>query len=167
MKQTLLLAAICIGLVLCAVGYSDSKYHTALGRMAPDFYAVNNYGDVSAASLKGGYSVLNFWSSADAPSREAANVYTAWQRRNPDSDLRLVSVNFDKNDALFNEIVRLDSLNPADQYHVSGDTAKAIIDNYGLKDGFGSLLIDPTGKIVAHNPDAEQLSSIVVGSVDQ
>lgn len=161
MKQTLLLVGICIGLVLCAVGYSDSKYHTALGRNVPDFYAENACGNVSAASLKGGYSLLNFWASTDAPSREAANIYTAWLRRNPDRNLRLVSVNFDKNEALFREIVRLDSLIPSEQYHVSGDTARAIIDNYGLKDGFGSLLIDAGGKIVAHNPDSETLSELV------
>lgn len=161
MKQTLLLVAICIGLVLCAVGYSDSKYHTALGRKAPNFYAENDCGSVSSASLKGDYTLLNFWASTDAPSREAANLYTAWQRSNPDKKLRLVSVNFDKNDALFREIVRLDSLIPAEQYHVSGDTAKAIVDNYGLKDGFGSLLIDENGTIIAHNPEPEALGNLL------
>ncbi len=74
MKQTLLLVAICIGLVLCAVGYSDSKYHTALGRKAPDFYAENDCGSVSSASLRGDYTLLNFWASTDAPSREAAAI---------------------------------------------------------------------------------------------
>ena len=60
MKQTILLAAICIALLICAVGYSDSAYHTALGRKAPDFYATNQNSSVSAASLKGNYTVLNF-----------------------------------------------------------------------------------------------------------
>ena len=160
MKQTILLAAICIALLICAVGYSDSAYHTALGRKAPDFYATNQNSSVSAASLKGNYTVLNFWSSTDAPSREAANVYTAWKRQHPENDLRLVSVNFDKNADLFREIVRMDSLVPSQQYHVAGDTAKAIIDNYGLREGFGSLLIDPSGKIIAHTPSPESLSAI-------
>jgi len=161
MKKTLLLIAVCTALLLCAVGYSDSRYHTALGRRPPDFYVENDSGEISATLLKNSYFLLNFWASTDAPSREAANVYTAWLRRNSDKNLRLVSVNFDKNDALFKEIVRLDSLIPSEQYHVSGDTAKAIIENYGLQDGFGSLLIAPSGKIVAYNPDAETLSRIV------
>lgn len=161
MKHTLLLAAICIGLILCAVGYSDSQYSTALGRQAPDFYVDNGNGRVSPASLRGQYALLNFWSSTDAPSRTSANIYTAWHRKNPDKQLKLVSVNFDDSENLFREIVRLDSLIPAQQYHAGGDTARAISNNYGLDEGMGSLLIGPDGRILAHNPTAEELDNIL------
>lgn len=52
-----------------------------------------------------------------------------------------MSVNFDDSENLFREIVRLDSLIPAQQYHAGGDTARAISNNYGLDEGMGSLLI--------------------------
>lgn len=160
MKHTLILAAISIGLIVCAVGYSDSKYQTALGRKAPDFYVENNVDTITPLSLKGEYTLVNFWSSTDAPSRKAANEYTAWFRRHPNAHVRLVSVNFDKNEALFNEIMRNDSLDPMWQFHVSGDTARAIADNYGLEDSYGSLLISPEGKIIAHNPEPASLVAL-------
>lgn len=161
MKQTLLIVAVSIGLILCAVGYSDSKYHTSAGRKIPDFYAENDSCRISAEAIKGSYALLNFWSSADAKSRTAANEYTAWQRRNPDCGVLLVSLNFDKNEKLFREVVKLDSLFPSGQFHVSGDTARAIIDNYGLKDGFGSLLVAPDGRIIAHNPCVDDIAGLI------
>ena len=152
MKQTLILALICVALAIVAVAYGDSQYATALGRPAPPIYARNATDTVSAASLKGGYTLLNFWSSTNAPSRKAANEYTAWLRNHPESRVRLVSINFDTNEALFHEIARVDSLEPSQQYHVRGDTARAIRTGYDLKKGYGSLLVDPDGRIVAHNP---------------
>lgn len=163
MKHTLLLAAICLGLIICAVGYSDSQYRTAVGRMTPDFYVENADGCVSPSCLRGNYALINFWSSSDATSRTAANVYTAWKRRNPDKKLSLVSVNFDDSEKLFKEIVRLDSLVPSQQYHASGDTALAISQNYGLDKGMGSLLIGPDGRILAHNPSEDELSNLLRG----
>ena len=35
MKKTLLLIVIFVGVLLCAVGYTDSQYRTALGQHAP------------------------------------------------------------------------------------------------------------------------------------
>lgn len=161
MKQTLFLIIVCVGLLLCAVGYSDSRYRTSVGRVAPGFVVGNSSGKLSLDSLRGDYVLLNFWNSSDAPSREAANRYTAWMRSHPGTDLVFLSVNFDDSEGLFREIVRIDSLNPSQQYHPDERTAKAIGDNYGLGDGYGSLLIDPSGHIIAHNPSAEQLARLV------
>ena len=61
---------------------------------------------------------------------------------------------------LFHEIVRLDSLEPSKQFHASGDTARIIIDNYGLERGYGAVLIDPEGKVAAYNPSDNQLDDI-------
>ncbi len=164
MKRTLLLVFICVGLLLCAVGYSDSRYRTALGRLAPALVVGNSQGKVFLDSLKGRYVLVNFWNSTDAASREAANRYTAWMRKKLQSagtKVAFVSVNFDESDKLFEEIVRLDSLIPSQQYHVEGASAKAIRDNYGLEEGYGSLLVDRNGRIVAHNPSAEELDDIL------
>lgn len=154
-KKTIIIAAVFIGIILCAVGYSDSRYRTATGRQAPALQLPAQSTGAPATSLndnRGRYVLLNFWSSTDPASRKAANRYTAWLRKHPESNLRLLSINMDEHSELFNQIVRRDSLIPSTQYHLSGDTARAVSDCYGLKDGLGSVLISPTGKIISHNP---------------
>lgn len=163
MKQTILIAVIFIGVLLCAVGYSDSQYHTSVGRQAPAMWLPEQATGAPQQTLadnRGKFVLINFWSCTDAPSRKSANDYTAWLRANPGKDLRLLSVNVDSSPDLFNEIVRRDSLIGATQYHVQGDTAAAIVNNYGLDKGLGSLLVSPDGKIVAHNPDKSYLDHI-------
>ena len=160
MKKTVLIAALFVGLIVVAVGYSDSQYRTAIGRIAPNLSIEQCDSILTLDKFKGDYVLLNFWSSTDAGSRTAANLYTSWMRSHPKSDLKFVSINFDESEGLFNEIVRNDSLETSQQIRVDGREAKAIIDNYGLEEGYGSLLIDPDGYIVAHNPDSAALASI-------
>lgn len=159
MNKTLIIILIFIGLVLTAYGVADSDFRTSLGRTAPELYVPSDTGSVSLKDLRGSYVLLNFWSSTDAPSRHAANEYTAWLRRHPESDLKFLSVNLDQSPALFREIVRADSLMPATQHYVGGDTARVIVDQYGLDRGLGSMLINPQGKIIAHNPRPADLGS--------
>lgn len=160
MKKTLILIALFVGVLVCAVGYSDSQYRTSLGKKAPALWLPDGHDGLTLDKLHGRYVLLNFWKSTDAPSRRSANDYTAWLRRYPHSDIDFVSVNLDDNRQLFNEMVRLDSLIPSTQYYVGGDTARAIYDSYGLSKGLGTLLINPEGKIIAHNPSWEELNGL-------
>ena len=163
MKKTLIIVAMFIGVLLCrAVGYADSQYRTSIGKQAPALWLPaqdNRAPETSLADQAGKYVMLNFWKSTDVASRQAANEYTAWQRANPGKGLTLLSVNLDDSQELFGEIMRRDSLIGSTQYHLGGDTARAVIDSYGLDKGLGSVLIDPSGKIVAHNPTQTELSN--------
>lgn len=161
MKKTALLFVIFLGVLLCAVGYSDTLNRTSVGHEAPALSLSRGDSAVSLEDLRGHYVLLNFWSSTDALSRRNANLYTAWKRHNPGTNLELLGVNFDKSPALFREIARRDSLIPETQFHVAGDTARAVSDIYGLRGGYGSLLIGPDGDIVLHNPTDAQLSAIL------
>lgn len=158
MKKTILLAVLFVGVLFCAVGYADSQYRTALGHHVPSLVLPQADSVLRYDRSDGDYVLLNFWTSVDAPSRRQANEYTAWIRNNPEAPVKLISVNFDHSRGMFSEIVKLDSLIPASQYYAEGDTARAIIDNFGLNRGYGSLLISPEGKIIAHNPTDAQLS---------
>lgn len=160
MKKTLIILAAFIGVLFCAVGYSDSQYRTAIGRQAPDISLKTNGGTLNLDSLRGHYVLLNFWKSTDAPSRRTANDYTAWLRRHRGTDINLVSVNLDDSEALYREILRRDSLIPETQFHVEGNNARAISDGYGLEKGLGTMLISPEGKILVHNPSWDQLNAI-------
>lgn len=160
MKKTLLIAALLVGLLLFAGEFSPRASITDLGRKAPALELHDADSIVALDRLRGDYVLLNFWSATDAPSRHAANQYTAWQRMHQGSDLKLIGINFDDSEALFHEIVRRDSLENSNQFYAQGDVARDIIDNYGLEHGLGSVLIGPDGKIIAHNPTLALLDQL-------
>ncbi len=161
MKKTFLIAALFIGVLLFAGGYAESSHSTEIGRQAPALAYDPADSLISLDRLRGDYVLLTFWSSTDAPSRQAANLYTAWQRRHPEAPLQLVGVNFDDSQGLFNEIVRRDSLESDEQFHISGERAIEATKKYGLDQGFGSVLINPAGTIVAYDPDPAELDALM------
>ena len=161
MKKTVLLIIIFVGVLVFAVGYSDSQYRTALGRDVPSLWLPDGEDGVTLDDMRGNYVLLNFWKSTDAPSRRSANDYTAWLRRHPGANVRLVSVNLDDNPEMYREIVRLDSLIPSTQFHVDGDTARAVYNSFGLDEGLGTMLVGTDGKIMAHNPSWDVLNGII------
>ena len=76
-----------------------------------------------------------------------------------EQQLSLISVNLDPSEALFREIIRRDGLSESSQWHVEGPQAGRISDAYNLRHGLSSFLIDPEGRIIAVNPDREQLKA--------
>ena len=75
---------------------------------------------------------------------------------------RLLSVNFDRSERLFREIVRRDGLSAKSQFHVKGSQANQLIKDYHLESGMKSFLIDPEGRIVAKNPTEKMLKEIAL-----
>lgn len=161
MKKTLFILTLLVGVLICAVGYADSQYRTSLGQKAPEIWLPTEKGSVPINNFNGDYLLLNFWTSTDGLARKAANDYTAWMRFTNPHGIRLALVNLDSNPVLAHAVAKGDNLIPSTVYYASGDTARAIIDSYGLKKGLGSVLIDPNGVIVAHNPSPEKLSRLV------
>lgn len=161
MKKTILFILIFVALLVCAVGYSDSRYRTSLGQQAPLLSISKADSVIRLDELRGNYVLLSFWSGANAPSRKVVNEYTAWCRAHTDAKVKMVNINFDPSSNLFNDIVNRDGLNPEENFYAQGSEAKAIIDNYGLNEGYGSMLINPEGKIIAHNPAPEDLASLL------
>lgn len=127
------------------------------GEMAPDFTLSRNDSTVSLHDMRGKYVLVDFWSSADANSRLKSNEYNTLPLNRTDR-LKRVSVNFDRSEELFNEIVSRDHLNPDEQYFAGDTDLDKIIQDYGITQGYNSYLIDPQGKIVAVNPDNNYLS---------
>ena len=161
MKKTFMIVALFLCLLIVSAAFNKTERNTTIGKDAPEITINTTDDTIDLNSLKGKYVLLSFWASGNAQSRAAVNNYTAWINSHKDSNLRYVGINFDDSETLFNEIVRLDSLNPAQQYNVRGNDAKNIEMKYQLDDGYGSLLIDPEGKIIAHNPTDIQLVKFV------
>lgn len=162
MKKTILIAALFIGLLITSSGFNKSELATNIGHEAPSLGDSGIDDVISANRRNDRYTLLTFWSVLDANSRNNINKYTAWHHKHEDSKLSVMGVNLDDSENLFNEIVRLDGLDRADQFQIGGNDARRVRYDYSIEDGYGSVLIDPSGLIVAHNPTPEDLYRIVV-----
>ncbi|MDE6525031.1 MAG: thioredoxin family protein [Paramuribaculum sp.] len=149
-------------LVISVSAYSERVYEAAEGYNAPSMTIENSDTTLSLAELKGRYVIVTFWSSADADSRLRAYRYDEAAKLLPQERFCLLSVNFDRSERLFREIVRRDNLSAENHIHVDGSQANRIIHDYRLTEGFKSLLIDPKGRIVAMNPSIETLTKMSI-----
>ena len=160
MKKTLLAA---LAFASLFVVFASARYATPadsrLGGKAPGFALAE--GDSATTRLQdycGKYVLLTFWSSTDPQSRIANIKYDRATRA--DSTIAYVAINYDPSGAVYSEIVKRDSLAEASQHHDSAGTASRIYKAYGLTDGFTSVLIAPTGRIVAVDPAPGELAGI-------
>lgn len=123
------------------------------GFIAPFFSIERNDTSVSLDKLKGKYVLLTFWASNDANSRIKCQEYTSFARDlNSKNQICQLSINFDRSEGLFNEIVKLDNLDAETQFYAHGDKALQLIKEYQLEKGYHTFLIDQQGKIVKKNP---------------
>lgn len=149
-------------LVISVSAYSERVFEAAEGYNAPSMTIENSDTTLSLADMKGRYVIVTFWSSADADSRLRAYRYDEAAKLLPQERFCLLSVNFDRSECLFREIVRRDNLSAENHIHVDGSQANRIIHDYRLTEGFKSLLIDPKGRIVAMNPSIETLTKMSI-----
>lgn len=149
-------------LVISVSAYSERVFEAAEGYNAPSMTIENSDTTLSLADMKGRYVIVTFWSSADADSRLRDYRYDEAAKLLPQERFCLLSVNFDRSERLFREIVRRDNLSAENHIHVDGSQANRIIHDYRLTEGFKSLLIDPKGRIVAMNPSIETLTKMSI-----
>lgn len=160
MKKTILIFSLFIGLLITSSGFNKTSLNTSVGKELPEISNNMISEALNQCERDGKYVLLNFWSSADGISRQSTNEYTSWLNKHGNGKIDLLSINFDKSERLFQEIVKRDSLNDEMQFNVSGNQAMQIKDDFHLDNGYGSLLIDPSGQIISHNPTPDFLRSI-------
>lgn len=148
--------------MLTVTSAKDSEIMSYLteGDKAPALRVENSNGAIDLNDCKGEYVLLTFWSTSDAQSRSDCNVYSAWFEKNSHENVRHISINFDYERILFDEIVRLDKLDATTQFNVQGLTATRLQEDYNLQEGYGSVLIDRDGRIKRFNPSVSELSSL-------
>ena len=140
--------------------HTGRVFEAAEGYKAPALELEYQGKTLSLDDMKGRFVLVNFWSSLDAMSRISASDYDSYVRKTGnEQQLSLISVNLDPSEALFREIIRRDGLSESAQWHVEGHQAGRISDAYNLRHGLCSFLIDPAGRIIAVNPDKEQLKA--------
>lgn len=157
MRNTIMLVVIFAAILIFGSKVIGVDSQPGQGEMAPDFAVTRNDSTFSLHDLRGRYVLVDFWASSDANSRLKSNEYNTLPI-SPSSRLERLSINFDRSEELFDEIVKRDHLNKDEQYFAGETDYDNIIQNYGLTEGYNSYLIDPKGKIVAVNPDNDYLS---------
>lgn len=174
MKKTMSVIVGFIALIVLGSAAARSEYAPVDGYRAPALTVGPSASFVSSpvsidrfssslSDREGHYVLLNFWTASDADSRLRNADYDRFladNNLNQDS-IELLSVNFDRSERLFREIVRRDRLNEASQFHVEGPNATQIFSDYALDLGLRSFLIDRSGRIVATNPTVADLTKIL------
>lgn len=160
MKKLVSAIALFAVLLFATSGYIEYDRTLSVGDNVPELSVTSNDTSFSLKESNGEYVLLTFWSTSDARSRVESRMYLAWFEKNPTSGVKHISVNFDEEPSLFNEIVRLDNRNDQAQFNVNGSKASQIRHDFGLDDGYGSILIDPKGHIKSFNPSTSELRSL-------
>ena len=138
--------------------YPDKVVDASEGYIVPSLTISNGNENISLDMYKGKHVLLTFWASTDGISRVACNEYSAFVKNVANKEqICHISINFDQNNNLFKETVRRDNLNAIAQFNVKGEEAKQIKETFHLEDGYNTLLIDPTGHIIATNPSVHTL----------
>lgn len=114
---------------------------------------------LSLPASREGFTLLSFWASYDAVSREknAALLHEAEQF----AHVKVISVSFDRYASVFRAAVRQDQLDATDCFVETDGTESEAYRDFGLERGFGNYLINGQGVIVAKDIDASELSSFV------
>lgn len=162
MKKTMMFIVFSAILLVSVSAHTDKVVDATNGYSVPALTLESENNNISLNELKGKYVLLTFWSSTDAISRVACNEYTAFEKdANAEEQFCFLSVNFDKCERLFREIVRRDNLKAETQFYVQGDNMTKIKNTFHLEDGYKSFLIDPIGRIIATNPSTATLKKIL------
>ena len=159
MKKTLMLIAAACVVVISLTSYNLNPTGNRLGYIAPNFTAENDMMRFELQQSKGNYVLLTFWSSVDAESRIANVQYDRAVKEL--EGVEFISVNFDRSYGVYREMLKIDGVNTAKQfYDCKGEDGNLYL-LYGLKRGMKSLLLDKTGKVVAENPNVNDLRNLI------
>ncbi len=145
---------------LISLSFSKENVHAEklqVGDKVPDLVLCDTMQPLNLHSAREGYTLLSFWASYDAVSRQknAALAHMAGQL----DHVEMVSVSFDRYASVFHAAVRQDGIADARCYVETNGSGSEVFRSFGLKEGFGNYLIGKNGVIVAKNVSPSELAS--------
>ena len=157
MNKTLLIIAIVGLLTLFTSAYYSAPADSRIGYKAPSLLLGDSNNDLSPLKQHRGEKILlTFWSSDDAQSR-LDNMRYDRLSRSAGAGYTHVSVNLDRSESVFNQIVAIDNLDRSAQFCTAQDMQDDIIRSWRLEEGYHSFLIDSNGVIIGIDPDMTSL----------
>lgn len=160
MKKTLLAIVIFVAFFIFTSARYEAPADSRVGHSAPGFVVGEKNATIELQNLRGRYVLVSFWSSTDAGSRIANLQYDRVAKSY--KNLEYVAVNYDPSRSVYEEIVKIDSLNTDRQFYDNDGKKSKTYKAYRLDEGFQSVLIAPDGKILAVNPEPEKIYKYVI-----
>ncbi len=158
MKKPLIFLALLVILAISLSAYTPRVIAPEKGYTVPALSIESNDSVISLSDFRGKYLLLTFWASTDAASRIRCNEYESLVDQN--AKVRQLSVNLDRNERLFKEIVSNDNLNPAHQHNLSPSKADGVLAEFNLNSTLKTFLIDPEGRIISVNPSLDEIAAL-------
>ncbi len=121
------------------------------GDLAPEIYLQGV--DFS----KDKYVLVQFWAAYDGESRKQNALLNNKISHSGLDNLHMISISFDEKRSVFEQVVKVDKLHLSNQFNVETGKASEIYKNYCLENGFGNILINPNGIIIASNVSPTQV----------
>jgi peroxiredoxin len=135
----------------------DAQGKAAIGKQAPNFTLHDRSGkSVSLSSLKGKYVLIDFWASWCGPCRsESPNMVKLYQKFK-DKNFEILGVSLDGSEDAWNGAIEKDGLT---WLHVSDlmQWNSPVVSMYGIEGIPATVIVDPSGVIVAKNLRGEEL----------
>ena len=103
------------------------------------------------------YVLLQFWAAYDGESRKQNALLNNKISHTELDNLQIISISFDEKKSVFEQAVKADQLNVSNHFNVETGRTSEVYKTYRLKNGFGNLLINPDGIIIARNISPEQV----------
>lgn len=167
----------------------DDRRVAVYGKEAPAVIVEKDGVRRALEGMRGKWVVLSFWSTTDPVSRltqnRIASIVKSGAGHGFDGDdgddaeiefktpagvyslgnkikVEVLSVNFDRSEALMNEIVSLDNLLEDSQTRVeSTQEIKRLCEAFEMNSGLRSFVIDPEGNLVMADPDEGALRKLL------
>lgn len=159
MRKILATIAVFAILLSFTSAHNANDVDTKIDAFAPNFKVSNKNTELSLSELRGNYVLVNFWSSDNADSRIRNIEYDRFTNNN--DAVSYVSINFDDNSKLFQEVLKNDRINSETQFHLEDGKENEEYKRFHLENGFNSFLISREGKIMAVNPSKQKLTELL------
>lgn len=132
------------------------------GNLLPDIKNAENISGTSMnlSDLRGQKVLLNFWAAYDAESHKD-NVLLSNLIEKNGYDVQMISMSFDKSQAVFEKTIAIDNVDNTHQFMVSENNQKDLISRYKLEKGFKNYLLDENGVVMATNVSTDDLDRLL------
>ena len=157
MKVRTYVLIVLVGIITMSANIKESKsvVGVSLGDLAPGIKSLGS--ELGFQNESGRYTLVCFWAAYNAESRvqniRLSNEVKKWSS----DDIVMYSISCDENKTIFEETIKLDKLDMANQFNES-DPKSVLYKQYRVNKGLKSYLINEDGIIIAVNPSLEKLT---------
>lgn len=132
-----------------------------IGKEAPSLTLSSDSRLNNLSDLDGKYVVINFWNPNDPTSRINNRRLADITSNLNSSKVKFVSVCTGENEALANEIMKVDNISDKTLSLSVKDFTPQVAEDFQINTGNRSFMIDPFGNLVSISPTEEAINSIL------